>query len=71
MEAAEPNNMTSPGIPGGQLPAIFVQIGFFVFEHVLASGTLTAHDFLVCLFPKAFSFMELVTLDSKQLGGGG
>ena len=39
MEAAEPSNMTSSGIPGGRLPAIFVQTGLFVFEHVLASGT--------------------------------
>lgn len=71
MEAAEPSSMTSPGVPGGQLPAIFIQMGIFVFEHVLVSGTPTAHDFLVCLFPKALSFTERVSLDSKQPWSGG
>lgn len=31
MEATEPSNMTSPGVPGGQLPAIFIQVELFCF----------------------------------------
>lgn len=33
---------------------------------MLASGTPTAHDFLVCLFPKAFSFMVRASPDAKK-----
>lgn len=31
MEVAEPSHMTSPGVPGEWLPAIFIQIGLFCF----------------------------------------
>lgn len=37
---------------------------------MLVSGTPTAHDFLVCLFPKAFSFMVHVSPDAKKARGG-
>lgn len=57
--------------PWGTASCYFHPNWAFCFEHVLVSGTPTAHDFLVCLFPKAFSFMVRASPDSKQLWSGG